>query len=260
MSKRPSILIVPDSHARPEFNNDRFTALGNFIADKKPDIIVNIGDMADMGSLSSYDVGKVSAEGKRYIHDIHATRDAVARVMAPVNELINRKVIGHRKRYKPQFHITLGNHENRINRAAYDTPNLFGHLKTSDLGYEEAGWNVVPFLTPLVIENIAFMHYFTSGLMGKAIGGVNHARSLVAKNYMSSVCGHSHVRDYYEDVDVVGRRRFGLVAGCFDEGEHGYAAATQHRWWSGLVMLHDVHDGQAEPSFWATDYVKGKYL
>lgn len=255
-----SILVIPDGHARPDFNNDRFTALGNFIADKRPDHIVNIGDLADMGSLSSYDVGKVSAENKRYVDDLAAVHDAVARIMGPTNRLVQQLVQGRRKRWKPKFHITLGNHENRINRAASDTPSLYGHLSTDDLGYKEAGWNVVPFLRPLVIHDIAFQHYFTSGVMGRPIGGVNHARSLVAKNYMSSVCGHSHLRDFYEDVDAVGRKRFGLVTGCYDEGEHHYAASTQHRWWSGLVMLNDVHQGGAEPSFWSLNYVKDKYL
>ena len=36
-----TILVVPDGHARPEHDNSRFSALGNFIVDKRPDIIVN---------------------------------------------------------------------------------------------------------------------------------------------------------------------------------------------------------------------------
>lgn len=255
-----TILVVPDGHARPEHDNSRFSALGNFIVEKRPDIIVNLGDLADMGSLSTYDVGRVSGEGKRYVEDLAATRDAVDRIMSPVHREVQRRITGKRKRWTPEFHITLGNHENRINRAASCTPSLYGHLTTDDLGYAQAGWKVHQFLSPLLLHNIAFQHYFTSGVMGRPIGGVNHARSLVAKNYMSSVCGHSHIRDYYEDVDAVGRRRFGLVAGCFDEGEHHYAHGTQHRWWSGVVLLHDVHDGHAEPSFWATSYLKEKFL
>lgn len=255
-----TILVVPDGHARPEQDNSRFSALGQFIVDKKPDYIVNIGDLADMGSLSSYDVGRVSAEGKRYYEDVAATRDAVSRIMDPVNREVARLRRGKRKQWNPQFFLTLGNHENRINRAASSTPSLYGHLKTEDLGYEEAGWGVIPFLEPLVLHNIAFQHYFTSGVMGRPIGGMNHARSLIGKNYMSSVVGHSHIRDYYEDVDAVGRRRFGLVVGCFDEGDHHYAQGTQHRWWSGVVMLNDVHDGSAEPCFWSLNYLKEKYL
>ena len=203
---------------------------------------------------------KVSAEGKRYADDIAAVRDAVSLIMRPVNSTIQRLVSHKKRKWKPQFHITLGNHEARIDRAASTTPSLYGHLSISDLGYEDAGWNVVPFLSPLVIEEIAFQHYFTSGVMGRPVGGVNHARSLVAKNYMSSVCGHSHLRDFYEDVDAIGRKRFGLVAGCYDEGPHHYAHGAQHRWWSGLVMLHAAKNGTAEPAFYSTAYVKDRYL
>lgn len=245
------ILVIPDSHARPDQENSRFDALGNFIADKRPDIVVHIGDHADMGSLCTYDKGTLVAEGRRYAADIAASRDAIDRIMRPIRRL-------HRER-RPKFHITLGNHEDRITRACKEQPELAGKLSIADLGYDEAGWEVHPFLKPLVIENICFQHYFTSGIMGKPVGGINHARTLVSKNYQSSVCGHSHARDYWEDVRADGQRVFGLVVGCFDEGIHHYTT-EQRRWWSGLVMLHEVHDGQCEPAFYSTDYVKRKFL
>ena len=254
------ILVVGDPHARPEESNDRFTALGNFIVDKKPDEVVIIGDMADMGSLSHYDKGTVRAEGKRYADDVAATRDAVAKVMKPVNERVNQIIANKKKKWQPKFHITLGNHEHRIDRAANESPSLYGHLSIKDLGYHDAGWNVVPFLVPLMIDNICFQHYFTSGLMGRPISGDNHAATLVKKNFMSSVAGHSHLRDYWETADAVGRKRFGLVVGCYDVGGHEYAHGTQHKWWSGLTMLHEVDNGTAEPAFYSTNYVMDKYL
>lgn len=248
-----SILVIPDAHARPDVNNSRFEALGNFIVEKRPDIVISIGDWADMGSLCSYDKGTKVAEGRRYQEDIIASQDALARTMSRVNK-------GYRamKKAKPEFHITLGNHENRINRAANLQPELFGKLTVDDLRFKEAGWKVHDFLTPLMVDGICFQHYFTSGVMGKPIGGVNHARTLVLKNYQSSVCGHSHSRDYWEDVRADGQKIFGLVVGCFDEGSHHYTT-EQRRWWSGLVMLHQARDGQAEPAFYPTDYVKAKY-
>lgn len=261
MSKHgKKILVVGDPHARPECDNRRFTALANFIVDKQPDEVVIIGDMADMGSLSHYDKGTVRAEGKRYSDDVAATRDAVARLMTPINAEVQRRVSSHKKRWAPKMHITLGNHEARISRAANESPALYGHLSIADLGYHAAGWNVVPFLEPLMIDNICFQHYFTSGLMGRPISGDNHAATLVKKNFMSSVAGHSHLRDYWETADAVGRKRFGLVVGCFDEGDHEYAHGTQHKWWSGLTMLHEVNNGTAEPAFFSTGYVLDKYL
>lgn len=234
-------------------NNSRFEALGNFIVEKKPDVVISIGDWADMGSLCSYDKGTRAAEGRRYQEDIIASQDALAKTMSRVNTGYKKM-----KRKRPEFHITLGNHENRIDRATQAAPELFDKLRMSDLRFEEAGWNVHPFLKPLTIEGICFQHYFTSGVMGKPISGVNHARTLVLKNYQSSVCGHSHSRDYWEDVRADGKKLFGLVVGCFDEGDHHYTT-EQRRWWSGLVMLHEAHDGQAEPAFYSTSYVKSKF-
>lgn len=247
------ILVIPDAHARPEQENSRFDALGNFIVEKKPDHVICIGDWADMGSLCLHDKGQKVAEGRRYQDDVVASLDAMQRTMRPM-----RKAFKNWNRDAPTLDITLGNHEFRINRAADLQPELFGKLSISDLRFEESGWTVHPFLKPLVREGICFQHYFTSGVLGKPIGGVNHARTLVLKNYQSSVCGHSHARDYWEDVRADGQRVFGLVVGCYDEGIHHYTT-EQRRWWSGLVMLHEAHDGCAEPAFYSMDYVKEKF-
>jgi predicted MPP superfamily phosphohydrolase len=245
------ILVVPDAHARPDQDNSRFDALGRFIVEKSPDVVVNIGDLADMGSLCHYDKGQAVAEGRRYQADITAANDALSRIMAPVRRLA--------KKEQPTFHITLGNHEQRILRAGNLDPAMEGKLSMDDLDFKKHGWKVHDFLKPLVIEDIIFQHYFTSGIMGKPIGGVNHARTLVLKNYQSSVCGHSHSRDYWEDVRADGKKVAGLVVGCYDEGHHGYTT-EQRRWWSGLVMLHEAHEGTFEPAFYSMSYVRDKFL
>ena len=46
-----NLLIIGDPHAHRDYDNKRFTALGKYIAKEKPDVIVCIGDMADMPSL-----------------------------------------------------------------------------------------------------------------------------------------------------------------------------------------------------------------
>lgn len=249
------ILVVPDAHARPNESNRRFDALGNFIVDKRPDVVVSIGDFADMGSLCSYDRGTRSAEGRRYQEDVECSADAISRVMTPVDAAYRKS-----KRKRPEFYITLGNHENRIDRAANQSPELYGKLSIDDLKFKEHGWSVVPFLSPLVLEGICFIHYLPSGPLGRPTSGVNHARSLVLKGMMSVVVGHSHQRDFYETTRIDGNKMFGLVVGCYDEGEHSYAEGTQQNWWSGLVMLHEAANGSAEPAFYSTDYVLRNYL
>ena len=50
-----NLLVIGDPHAHPDYDNKRFTDLGRFIVKSRPDIVVCIGDMADMPSLSMYD-------------------------------------------------------------------------------------------------------------------------------------------------------------------------------------------------------------
>ena len=77
-------LVIPDSHAHPDFNNDRFDWLGHLINDVKPDVVVDIGDMFDMPSLCSYDKGTKGFEGRRYRADIAAGIEAQDRMMSIV--------------------------------------------------------------------------------------------------------------------------------------------------------------------------------
>ena len=247
------ILVIPDAHARKQHDNSRFDALGNFIVRKKPDIVISIGDWVDMPSLSTYDKGRKAAEGKRVKDDIDAGNDALQRVMSKVNK-------GLKPEGRPEFHITLGNHEDRIDRHVEANPELEGKLSMDDLQFKKWGWKVHPYLKPLVLQDILFQHYLPGGPLGKPTSGVNHARSLILKGMMSVVVGHSHQRDYYETTRADHRKMFGLVVGCFDEGTHSYAKGTQHNWWSGLVMLNEAHKGSAEPAFYSMDYLKRKFL
>ena len=39
-------LVIPDPHAHPDHNNNRADWLGQLILDLKPDVVVNLGDVA----------------------------------------------------------------------------------------------------------------------------------------------------------------------------------------------------------------------
>src|SRR5690606_5376795 len=95
--------------------------VGNYIAAKKPDVIVMIGDWYDMQSLSSYDKGMLSAEGRRVKADIDAG-DAALEIL--------ESYIKSGKGYKPRKVVTLGNHEDRINRFVNTHPEFDGYIGT----------------------------------------------------------------------------------------------------------------------------------
>ena len=63
MRKYATTLVIPDAHDGPEYNKDRFEALGNFIVENKPDNIVQIGDFMNLDSINFFDNNKPLMKG-----------------------------------------------------------------------------------------------------------------------------------------------------------------------------------------------------
>lgn len=233
MNHRPKHLIIPDAHAHPKYDNERFKALGRLIAEERPDNIICIGDWADMPSLSSYDKGKLQFEGRKYQKDIDAAVDAQEKLFNQVSKA---------KKYKPEWWMMLGNHDARIEREVADNPNLDGKLSVSDLRYENYGWKVFPFLEPLVLDGVAYAHYFAGGVSGRPISGENIAKSLCNKLHVSAVQGHSHIFDHSERTRVDGQKIFGMSVGCFTHPDmiENWSRSIARMWWRGIVILSDL--------------------
>ena len=231
-----NLLVIGDPHAHPDYSNIRFTALGRFIAKERPEVIVCIGDMADMPSLSSYDRGTKGFEGRRYRKDVASVIDAQEKLFAPI-----KKIRG----YKPQLHMCLGNHEDRITRAINASPELDGAIGIEDLKYEEFGWKVTPFKRCVTIKGITFSHYFTSGVGGRPISSVHIGYALITKLHCSAVQGHSHLYDHAEQTRPDGQKVFGLAAGCFSHPNYTetWCRDTEYQWWRGVIMLEGL-DGE----------------
>src|SRR3990167_5860420 len=123
-------LVIPDCQTKPGVDISYLNWVGNYIAAKRPDVIVQIGDFVDMSSLSSFDVGKRSFEGRRYKDDIATGVKAMELLTKPFKKL---------KSYKPKMVLTLGNHEDRITRATQSDAKLEGTITLDDLKYKEFG-------------------------------------------------------------------------------------------------------------------------
>ena len=171
-----------------------------------------IGDWFDLPSLSSYDVGTRSFEGRRYTNDIEAGVAAMEMFMRPIKDEQNRLIRNKDKRWNPRLVFTLGNHENRIERATNADPKLDGLISYRDFQLEEFGWEVYPFLEPVIIDDIAYAHYFTSGVMGRP---VSSAKLMLQKKYMSCVMGHVQDRDIAYARKADGTNMLGLFSGIF---------------------------------------------
>ena len=249
--------MIPDPHDEPAVSKERFTWAGRLIVDRQPDAVVCLGDGATMDSLSEYDKGKKVAEGRRVKEDFASFQKALKALHDPIDSYNNTQTQYHKRKYNPEWIYNLGNHEQRILKAINNDPKMDGMFSLDNLKLQERGWQVYPLTVPVDVYGVAFAHYFTSGIMGKAISGINHARSLVAKTYKNTVVGHSHNRQFWEDTDIYGDKLTGIVAGCYFDHKLCYTS-EEDRNWPGLLWLR-VEDKQIDPEFISMDRIKRDY-
>lgn len=256
VNKKPTHFIIPDVQARPGDNFDFLKAIGRFIVDKKPEVIINIGDFADMPSLSSYDVGKRDYEGRRYKKDIAAAHEAMAALLTPMWEFNAKAKKNKEKRYNPRMILTLGNHCERINRAINDDAKLEGLISIDDLGYKEYGWEVHPFLDVVVVDGVAYSHYFVTGVAGRP---ASTASALIAKKHMSCIAGHQQGKQIASAYKADGNPITCIIAGsCYEHAEK-YMGPQGNNHWRGVVVLHEVDNGSFDEMFCSLEWVKKKY-
>jgi hypothetical protein len=232
--------VLPDVQAKPDIPFDYLTRIGQYVVEKQPDKLICIGDFADMPSLSSYDVGKKSFEGRRYIKDIEAAQEAMQFFLDPLYKYNAVQKKNGKKQYKPEMHMLLGNHEYRIIRAVDNDPKLDGVLSIDDLGYVDFGWTIHPFLETVVIDGVAYSHYFVTGTAGRPAA---NARLQLIKKHMSCVAGHQQGLQIATDYRADGALLTSIIAGSCYEHNEDYMGPQGNKHWRGALMLHDVVDG-----------------
>ena len=236
--------VIPDVQAKPGVPLDHLKWAGEYIADKRPEVIICIGDFADMPSLSSYDKGKRSAENKRYTLDIESAHHAMELLMTPIVNAVG---------YKPRLVMTLGNHEHRIIRLSDDNPALYGAVGIKDLGYEAWGWEVYPFLEVVQIGGIEYSHYFTTGVMGRAAGS---AAAMMRARQRS--CTMGHVQNYDMAIHAKTQQR-SLMAGCFYQHDEDYLGPQGNDYRRHIVFKHEVKNGRYDLMEVSLEYLKKRY-
>src|SRR3990167_3739832 len=249
-------LVIPDTQIKGGIDTSFLTDIGNYIVDKKPDVIIHIGDYADMPSLSSYDAGKKVFEGRRYKDDLIAAHNGMRELLTPLWEFNSRARKNKEKQYYPRMVLTLGNHEDRISRAINSDPKLDGTIGLEDLKYEDFGWEVYPYLQPVHIDGVAYAHYFTSGIMGRP---VTSSRQLVIKKHQSCTMGHVQNWEIHRETRADGTPVIGLFAGsCYLHNED-YLGPQGNSYDRGIWMKHEVHDGSYHPMYVSLQYLKKRY-
>ena len=253
MSK--DILVFSCGHADPDATNERFDWLGSFIYDIKPDMVIDLGDGADMRSLNSYDTRyPTSIVSQNYEKDINSYLDSQERL---------RHLFKKNKKKRPTWVGFEGNHEHRIKKAIQTDPRLegekygvsFSHLQTSQWfdeyhEYENGGPAIANY------NGVDFSHFFSSGNFGSATSGIHHAYTVINNRHNSAVCGHSHKRDLYFK-DAPGS--IGMVVGCYKGREEGWAGQSNNEWWKGCVLMRDTENGRFEPQFYSMSMLERNY-
>lgn len=256
MSK--TTVVFSCAHADPSVGNERFDWLGRFIHDIKPDMVIDLGDGADMRSLNSYDGKKPgNVVAQKYEADIESYNDSQKRLRAPFKQS---------RRRKPMWVGFEGNHEARIKTALEQDPRLegskygisFKHLQTKKWfdeyhEYENGAPAIVNY------DGVDYAHYFTSGNSSRAMSGIHHAYGLINARSNSSTCGHSHLRSIAFKDGVRSNGIAGLVVGCYKGKDEGWAGQSNRNWWKGVIVKRQVEDGMYEPEFVSLETLKKEY-
>ena len=250
-------LVIPDQHAHPDYPNQRADWVGKLIKDVKPDVVVNMGDAADMASLCSYEKGKSSFVGRSYEKDINSHLEFQDRLWLPFRRS---------KRKLPHRIVLEGNHEHRIKKALSTDPELEGErygISFKDLDFDSYYDEVVEYHggTPGIsdIDGISYAHYFISGVMGRPMSGIHHAYSLLQKNHKSCTCAHTHLIDWRVETKLDGTKMMGLVAGVYQDYSSDWAGDANRLWTSGVWIKRNVENGMYDPEFVSIERLQREY-
>lgn len=247
-TKGKTHLVIADTQVKPDADMEYLRAVGRFIAERRPDVVVHIGDHWDMPSLSSYDRGKRSFEGRRVSEDLSAGHEGLKELVGQWENI---------KDYKPRMVFCPGNHEDRIDRFANDNPEFEGFIGTELLNIEKYGFEVYPFLKPVAIDGIHYVHYLANPFSGKPYGGT--ALNILKNVGNSFVMGHKQCLDIAIRPTIDQRMQVGIINGAYyphDEDYKGYQGNNHFR---GITVLHEVDDGFGVPEFVSLNRLMDEY-
>lgn len=244
-------IVIPDTQVRPGVNISHMEWIGKYIAEKRPSTVIHLGDHWDMASLSSYDKGKKSFEGRTYRADVEAGNEAL--------EILTRNI----KAGSPKTRLVLlrGNHENRIERAVEDTRELENAIGYHDFNDVALGWEVVPFLQQIEIDGILYCHFFPQGPRGtvsQTRRGAPSADTQLARIGKSCTAGHMQGLSL-ANREFNGKLQWGIIAGSCYQHDEAYMSPQGQGHWRGIIVKHQVKDGSYSPMVVDLAYLKKSY-
>ncbi|HEV7680014.1 MAG TPA: hypothetical protein VGQ42_15735 [Candidatus Dormibacteraeota bacterium] len=252
-------VVIPDTQVKPGVPTEHLEWAGRYIVDKfkdRDDVrVIHLGDHWDMPSLSSYDKGRKSMEGRRVKEDVAAGDAGFKLLNEPMEYLNSQRRARGRKEWWPDRHFLLGNHENRITRAVEADAQLEGVLSLDML--DTRGWQVHPFLEVVELDGVLYSHYFYHPMTGTPYGGTvietrikNIGASFTQGHQQTLMHGLRFVRD---------RSQHGLVCGSFYQHDEDYKGPQGNAHWRGIIVCHQVDRGSYDLMTVSLDYLRRRY-
>ena len=246
--------LIPDTQVRPGVPTKHLEAAGNYLAEKKPDVIVHIGDHWDLPSLSGWDSVQKKVKDKVKYSSVDGKGDVESGNEAFF--LLN-KAINKAKNYNPRRVFTPGNHEQRLERFQEEFPHIGDAVSYNHLNFE--GWKVETYLKPVIINGVSYAHFFHPLLSQRPVGGA--VPNMLNKIGYSFTQGHRPGLEVGRKALTNGRVLRGVVAGSFYahfeeyKGHQGNAGQ-----WNGLIIKHEVKGGDYSLMEVSMKYLLENYL
>lgn len=232
------VCAIGDVHDSPSIPKDRARWMGKWVADIKPDMVIQIGDLLTMDSLNGH-VGNDTWTGR--------AKPAFEQDMASGAEFLAAYEEA-RGSFKPEQHVTLGNHEYRIWRYEDSAPEVVGMMQAYlDEVLTNHGWTYSPFGMPYIVGGVCFTH-IPLGLNGKPVRGKTSTNIIARDSVMDTVCGHTHRADVSRVAKLgINERVVAINLGCALPDQHieSYAGLSATGWFWGVWEL-TLHSGRIE--------------
>jgi hypothetical protein len=250
-------LFIPDTQVRDGVPINHIEALGNYIEAKRFEKIIVAGDWFDMPATSKWN-SNLEQENLRVIDDIQSGKRAMSLLWKAVNKQNKKYSKWKMKKYSPEKHFLMGNHEVHLERLWEADPRLSGLIDYGCLGLEHHGFQVHDFKKIINVDGVGYSHFFYNPMSGRPYSGMIETR---LKNIgFSFTQGHAQEFAYGERQLPNGKRLHGCVAGAFYQHDEDYKGPQGNRHWRGVIVKNEVENGEYDIMKVSLNYLLRRYL
>ena len=187
------VVAIGDHHDSPLMDDkSRIKWIARHVSKIKPDLVVQIGDIADFDSVSTH-----AAPGTVE----HASRPTIAADMESLEEAFS--LYYTELPDGPPCRLIAGNHEDRMRRFENNNPEVHGgvYMEFDQLA-SRYGWKTSYYGQWVFINGVGFIHV-PFNQMGREYGGKNPENQIANDAIFSVVYGHTH-KGGYKNVPKIG--------------------------------------------------------